>query len=422
MIDIKRIIDEELINVFFQAILSPNEATSINVESFIRGVDPNTGLMVPPGYLFEIASQQKLEHQLDLVCLKKTFEKFSTFHAKNSHAMLYLNINPSFFLDAISEKHLLNLATSYNISTRNVVIDISNLFITDNDYVNQSYQDLITELRKQGFYISIDDIGRNYFNLDRILFFNPDVIKINHQMFNRLSNNTYKRLLFNQVIALAHHMGILVISTGVESQEDVYDSLEAGAQLIQGFFVSEPLDCSYDDIVHVVEDFDRNFIYQHIDKKYENAKRDAINNVLGFINVLRDEMKESSLDNIDALAKNFLNKYPFIESGYLIDPKGVQTTPSYINKHNFNQRNKELFGLFSEGTYHGQAETYQTLQHPLLTDWVTKPHRSKLSNRIILTASFQLKADFYDDYIVVMNIDYLDFELYAGSHPLPIKF
>ncbi len=421
MIDIERIIDEELINVFFQPILSPNENSSIIVESFIRGTDPNSGLMIPPNYLFEVASKYKLEHKLDLVCLKKALEKFSSFYAKNSHAMLYLNINPSFFLNTTNHKHLLNLATRFNISPRNLVIDINNLFITENEYVNQSYQDLITELRRQGFYISIDDIGKNHFNLDRILYFNPDVIKINHQMFKNLSNSTYKQLLFSQAIALAHHMGILVISTGVESEDDVYASLEAGAQLIQGFFISKPLNCEYEDIVKLVEEFDQHFIYQHVDKKYENAKRDSINNVLNFINLLREKTRETSLKNIDEQAKLLLQKYPFIESGYLIDPKGVQSSPSYINKNNFKQRNKELFGLFSEGTYHGNAETFQALQHPLLTDWVTKLHRSKLSNRIILTASFKIKDKIYDDYIIVINIDYLDFEIYSSSNTTPVK-
>lgn len=421
MIDINRIIEEKSIEVYFQAILSPNEATSINVESFIRGIDPISGVMIPPNYLFEVAAKHRLERTLDRLCIEETFSRFSNFHELNSHAMLYLNINPSFFNEAVDTNFLMQVCQTNGILTRRVVIDISNLFISKDDIENKSLLGQIKKLRAQGFYISLDDIGRNYFNLDRILYFNPDVIKINHQMFGSLDNNTYKNLMIKHVIDLAHQMGILVVSTGVESEEDVYDSLEAGAQLIQGYYVAAPSNCQYEDVVQIVEDFDRHFIFQQIDAQYEQSQRDAINNVLTFVNNLRERMSSYDFDDIDQIAKIILNKYPFIESGFLIDPSGKQTSPSYVNKDNFHHRNMELFGLYDSGTDHSDSELYSSLQHPLLTDWVTRPHRSRLSNRISITASFKLSGFNLDDYIVVMNIDYLEFERYSKSNPLTIN-
>lgn len=414
MIDIKRIINEKSIKIYFQVILSPMETQSISIESFVRGVDPDTHEIISPLDLFQAAKNQNLGTELDSLCIQMSFKNFKAILDENPNVMLYINMDFDYFEPALGKNLISNFAKDYGISRRRVVLDLSNLDVKSPQL--DLIQSFIDYHRKKGFYISIDDIGKDYSNIDRIILFNPDIIKINHQMFNTLYDTNYKTLMMDYIIHIAHKMGILVISTGVETQEDIVASMASGAQMIQGYYVSKIAEYDYPSIETIINDFDRSSVFSIIDAQYQGSEREAIASVVRYISRLRMHLKECLLSDLDVFATETLEKSPFIESGYLLNPEGMQISRVYINKKNFGNRNIELFDLYNKGTDHTYNESFSRLQGSILTDWVTRPFRSKLTNEVCITASFKIKTKDAANLIIVMNIDFVEFSRSESSH------
>lgn len=419
MVNISEIISQKSIKIYFQVILSPMESTSFSVEGFVRGIDPETGDIISPYLLFQAAKDANLQTELEKLCIESTFKRFKSFYDTNPKAILYINIGKSFFNEIIETNFISKTAKQVGIPRRNIVIDISNLMIDNED--NVLAQKLVSYLRKKGFYISIDDIGKNYNNIDRIIYFNPDVIKINHQMLNKLKNSGYRNLMIDYITEIAHKMGILVISTGVESKEDIISAMASGAQMIQGYYVSELVEFEYTEILEIINNFDRSPIYDIVEAQYQGSERQAITNVVAFINKLRSKLNNFNIDHLKEFAISLLQKHSFIESGYLLNIDGTQISDSFVNKSTFLDRNKELFNLYPKGTSHVDEDLFIRLQHELLSDWITRPFRSKLTNEVCVSAAFKLKLDDGLYYIAVLNIDYTKFDFNKEKINLSIK-
>lgn len=415
MVNIRKIIEENSIKIYFQVILSPMETHSISVESFVRGIDPETNNIISPYELFTAAQKANLTDELDALCIQLSLKKFKVIEEANPNAMLYMNINSDYFKAAIETDSISIFAEKYGISNHHVVLDLANTSITNKktDFI----QEFITYHRSKGFYISLDDIGKNYSNIDRIMLFNPDIIKINHQMFNKLKDDNYRRLMIDNLIKIAHKMGILVISTGVETESDIIDAMASGAQMIQGYYVSDTAEYSYDEIFTIINQFNRDCVFNIIDAQYQGSEREAIASVVRYISKLRKQIQACSFGELQSFADQLLHNTSFIESGYMLDMKGVQISDVNINKGNFENRNIELFGLYEKGSSHILEESYIRLQHELLTDWVTRPFRSKLTNEVCVTASFKITLKDADTLIVVINIDFVDFSHSISSNP-----
>lgn len=401
--DIKKIIQEESIKIYFQVILSPMEASSFSVESFVRGVDIDTGEIISPYHLFLAAKEENLTEELDKLCIEKSFVTFKPILRENPKATIYININIDFFKEALSSMFITSCAKKHSIPTNRITLDISNLSMDSNqlDLTN----DFIEYHREQGFYISIDDIGKNYSNIDKIMLFNPDIIKLNHQLLNKLTEVKYKNRMINSIIDIAHKMGILVISTGVESQKDINDAMDSGAQMLQGYYVSDTKEYTYDEINKIITDFDRSIVFDIIDAQYQGDDRTAIANVVSFIGKIRGHIDQIDSSDLTEYATAVLGKYPFIESGFILNDQGIQCSQSYVNMENFENRNKELFGLYDQGAVFEKEEFFRVIQDTILTEWVTRPYRSKLSNKVIVTASFKTKIDSDEVQTIVMNLD-----------------
>ncbi len=89
--------------------------------------------------------------------------------------------------------------------------------------------------------LSIDDFGTGYSSLSYLKRFPFDVLKIDKTFIDDIADDPDNRALCDAIIAMAHSLGLSVISEGVENKEQ-YDFLnQRGVETIQGYYVSAPM-------------------------------------------------------------------------------------------------------------------------------------------------------------------------------------
>lgn len=99
----------------------------------------------------------------------------------------------------------------------------------------------ISQLKKMGICISMDDFGSGYSSLSYLKSKDINMLKINQSLFSDLTQNSPDRVIIRSIIAMAHELGIKVTAEGVEEQEQL-DMLEKlDCDNMQGFLFSKPL-------------------------------------------------------------------------------------------------------------------------------------------------------------------------------------
>jgi EAL domain-containing protein (putative c-di-GMP-specific phosphodiesterase class I) len=395
------IIDRELIQIYMQVVLSHHNAFAIGIEAFIKGIHPMSGDIIGPYALFENAKIENMDLELSVLAMKKSVEVFVPMHEKNPDSFLFLNIHESIIQNCDEVDIMKPILEEYNLFPKDITFDIG-------DYENVSVQQVklfIDKYRALGYYISIDDIGKNYFNLDRIILFNPDMIKINHQYLARLNNEAYRDRVLKHIGHIAHEMGMVVVDTGIENDVELKVAFDQGAQYFQGYYIQEPMLLNTSNF----EEFFQLNLSQKLLEKYAKTvvvddMRFFMNKLVLFLGKLKEESHEWT-DLNSGIAALF-DLYPAIENGWIVNKEGIQISEGMINNIGFSARNANIFKISDRGHDYSGEELYRFIIGGTLDVWITKPYISLLSNSICVTTSSFIEVPDKDPLIVCLVFNY----------------
>ncbi|VAW66829.1 diguanylate cyclase/phosphodiesterase (GGDEF & EAL domains) with PAS/PAC sensor(s), partial [hydrothermal vent metagenome] len=110
--------------------------------------------------------------------------------------------------------------------------------------VEDAYEivEAINQLKEIGVTLALDDFGTGYSSLSYLKRFPFDILKIDRAFIKDVMENPEDASLCKAIVAIAASLKLYVIGEGVETQEQL-DFLHAiGADIVQGYFYSKPLE------------------------------------------------------------------------------------------------------------------------------------------------------------------------------------
>jgi EAL domain-containing protein (putative c-di-GMP-specific phosphodiesterase class I) len=100
----------------------------------------------------------------------------------------------------------------------------------------------LTRLRMHGFGLSIDDYGTGFSSMQQLTRVPFTELKIDQSFVRGFAANVRLRPIVESSVEMARRLNIKSVAEGAETQED-WDALKAiGCDLVQGYFVSRPLE------------------------------------------------------------------------------------------------------------------------------------------------------------------------------------
>jgi EAL domain-containing protein (putative c-di-GMP-specific phosphodiesterase class I) len=108
----------------------------------------------------------------------------------------------------------------------------------------KSAETTIPKLRKlkgKGIRLAIDDLGTGYSSLNYLKNFPIDTLKIDRCFVRDIISNPDDAAIIIGIIALAHSLHLKVVAEGVETYEQKTFLKEHQCDLIQGFYLNQPL-------------------------------------------------------------------------------------------------------------------------------------------------------------------------------------
>lgn len=101
--------------------------------------------------------------------------------------------------------------------------------------------DAVNRLRKLGVRVAVDDFGTGFSSLSHLKKFKIDTIKIDKSFVAGLPDDHESEAIVRAVIEMGHALHIDIVAEGVENKDSLRFLLEAGCDVAQGYYLSQPL-------------------------------------------------------------------------------------------------------------------------------------------------------------------------------------
>lgn len=113
--------------------------------------------------------------------------------------------------------------------------------LTEGEPVNCDYMKLkIGVTRGWNGLIAIDDFGAGYNSETVLLDMEPDIIKIDMSLVQRIHEDPNRQLILNNILDFAGQNRITVLAEGVETKEELEFLIQHGVELFQGYYIGRP--------------------------------------------------------------------------------------------------------------------------------------------------------------------------------------
>ena len=227
------ILETGRLTAFFQPIVDFRSQSYIAFEGLIRG--PQDTALHMPQSLFEAAERHGRRKMLERACRETIFRAFARLKLPGK-----LFINSS--LDCLDDELFQNGGTSdllyqIGLGPNRVVIELTeNQRIKDFPNIHQ----VLSQYRKQGYQIAIDDLGEGFANLRMWSEIQPDYVKIDRHFIDGIAEDKLKHHFVKAMQSLAETCSAKVIAEGIEREEDCLAVRDLGISMGQGYLIAMP--------------------------------------------------------------------------------------------------------------------------------------------------------------------------------------
>jgi EAL domain-containing protein (putative c-di-GMP-specific phosphodiesterase class I) len=102
--------------------------------------------------------------------------------------------------------------------------------------------DALRQIKSMGVKLSMDDFGTGYSSLSYLRQFPLDELKIDRSFVSVIQAETDDAPIVAAIIAMAHSLGLTVVTEGVETEQQLMFLRQRGCDEYQGYLCSKPVD------------------------------------------------------------------------------------------------------------------------------------------------------------------------------------
>lgn len=257
-IELVQSVDSAIENGEFKIFLQPQHYLQFedrvkSAEALVRWIKPD-GTMIYPGEFIPVLEKNGLITKLDCHVMELTCRFISKHLNEKWFEGIVISVNVSKVDLKLKEfiEFYTDMRNRYNIPDGRIEVEFTESAVFD-DF--STFKDIMFELRKSGFYCSIDDFGTGSSSLNMLKSMPVDVLKMDRMFFVCENENDIERnnSVIASVVAMARGLGMKIVAEGIETPENIDFLRKIGCDVIQGYVFSKPL--SEDDFVEYVKNY-----------------------------------------------------------------------------------------------------------------------------------------------------------------------
>ena len=227
--------DELLIAFQAKASLATGEVTG--VEALARWNHSERGLL-PPYTFIPLAERCQLIDELTYSIYRKTLSQIRTWHEKDIHLKVSINISVNSFTTDGFVDFLIQTAEEYNIDPELIIFEITESQVMENAL---DCLEMLVQLRMKNFGLSIDDFGTGHSNMVQLKKIPFTELKIDQSFVGGACEDSTARTILESSVDLAKKLKIYTVAEGVETEAELALVKEIGCDQIQGYLIAKPM-------------------------------------------------------------------------------------------------------------------------------------------------------------------------------------
>jgi len=304
-------------------------------------------------------------------------DALARLHQAPADWFLSINISPRW----ISRLHPGQALPSLKQLERNGVAPERIVFeITELGGASQRLPDVVARYRQAGARIAIDDFGAGYSQLDRVLALQPDILKLDMQLFQAAARGGPSGEVVKALAQMAEKTGCWIIAEGVETEAELDFALECGARYVQGYLFAKPeleffaADAFVDRFAQLRD--------QYVQRKL--AERARLMTMRQQLTLLMNQLRTWAEGDAPLSSLPSREQYPWLLRIYQCDRNGTQLTPNLEWKGQ---------GWHEDARYLGHNWSWRPYFYHLLAEgWeerrltLSSTYRDATTNQYCLTA------------------------------------
>jgi len=221
IIELRKIVDEQLIVPYFQPIFLLDPFKLYGFESLSR---PNTlSSLSAPDLLFKAAIQYGFYQDIELLAWEKALKYVSSTLGDKK---LFLNCNP-YLVEGPKFMMIKALFEKYNINVKNVFLEITERSAIPNF---TAFYEHLQSYRDYGFKFAVESIVET----------RPEAVKIDRHIVSQLEKDSFRRSIVKFIVSFCKEHKIFSIAEGIEIMKDFEIVRELGVDAGQGYYFQKP--------------------------------------------------------------------------------------------------------------------------------------------------------------------------------------
>ncbi len=235
---IRRALDENLFQVFYQPIYSTKKKKIVAAEALIRLFDPVYGF-IPPEPMIALAEREGYILRIG----EFVFTEVCRFYSENHLDRLgieYVEVNLSAvqcMQNRLAEEFM-GIMRSFELPVNAINFEITETAAMNS---NSAVSRNISHFETHGVSLSLDDYGTGYSNISYLYNLPFMLMKIDKSLLWAADTNEKADITLRNTFRMARKLHMKVVMEGVETEEQIRKLLGLECDYFQGYYFSKPV-------------------------------------------------------------------------------------------------------------------------------------------------------------------------------------
>lgn len=228
-------------SIYLQPKCNIGTSEVVGAEALVRWFHPEKGI-IHPDLFIPLFEKNGFIVKLDEYVWEEACKVIRSWKDRG-YPLIPISVNISrvhIFVPELCDK-ITNLVHKYDIPLEMLELEFTeSAFVSNLDTLYQ----IMEQLRKQGFTLSMDDFGSGYSSLNMLKNSPVDVIKIDREFLNESTSSENGRVIIRNTISMLRQLKMQIVAEGVETGEQADFLFASGCSVAQGYYYSKPVDIS----------------------------------------------------------------------------------------------------------------------------------------------------------------------------------
>ena len=233
----ERALEESQFQVFYQPKHETITGHIAGAEALVRWNHPEYGFMSPASFI-PLFERNGFITKLDAFVLEQVCKDIKRWEQDGLPLVpISVNVSRRDFMELGCIENQYRIIDEYKVDHSLLHMEVTESLYSENTAV------IISQVKKtqdMGFAIEMDDFGSGYSSLGSLSTFPLNILKLDISFVRNIIKN---EIVIENIIKMAHRMGLLTIAEGAETLEQYKILKTLGCDYIQGYYFSKPLSC-----------------------------------------------------------------------------------------------------------------------------------------------------------------------------------